>query len=266
MSKPRPFRIFSRDSAYTPFALPLSITPEEIATNYLRPTDKEITEAVIPINLQGKKPCKPKPKPNTYLLVKDAFDNPFGKKGGTRKRRKRKKKKNRRKTRNKKGGYRRIIMEYNKILLFDIIEWSDKMNELYKKEINHFNSLKETQLTLRKAKNMGRQEAKPTSVDDIKQLFSRLIARMTALIIKKKNRNNNKIQQINNDLSNADKEILDKKSILEIENNDLDQTSVELKRILLDGKWGGKKRRRRKSTKKKRKKRRRSTKKKKRRR
>tara|TARA_B100001093_G_scaffold519704_1_gene609956 strand:- start:3578 stop:4366 length:789 start_codon:yes stop_codon:yes gene_type:complete len=260
----RRFRLFSRDSAYTPTALPLSITPEEIATNYLRPTDKEITEAVIPINLQGKKPCKPKPKPNTYLLVKDAFNNPFDKNGGTRKRRKRKKKKNRRKTRNKKGGYRRIIIEYNKILLSDIKEWVDRINKLYKKEINHFNSLKKTQLIVRKAKNMGRQEAKPTSVDDIKQLFSRFIARMMAFIIKKKNRNNNKIQQINND-HNAGNERLDKKSLLEIENNDLDQTLVELERILLDGKWGGKKRRKRKRTKKKRK-RRRSTKKKKRRR
>ena len=244
--------------------LPLTISPEKLETNYWRPSEEEITDGVIVINKQGIKPCTPKPKTNTFLVVKNAFNNPFGKEGGTRKRRKRKKKKNRRKTRNKKGGYRRIIIEYNKILLFDIIEWSDKMNELYKKEINHFNSLKGTQLIMRKAKNMGRQE-KPTSVDDIKQLFSRLIARMMALIIKKKNRNNNKIQEINNDY-NADKERLDKKSILEIENNDLDQTSVELQRILLDGKWGGKKRRRRRSTKKKRKKRRRSTKKKKRRR
>lgn len=265
MSKPRKYRIFSRDSAYTPFAIPLSITPEEIATNYLRPTDKEITEAVIPINLQGKKPCKPKPKPNTYLLVSNAFNNPFGQgQGGTRKRRRKKKKKNRRKTRNKKGGYRRIIIEYNKILLSDIKEWVDRINKLYKKEINHFNSLKKTQLIVRKAKNMGRQEAKPTSVDDIKQLFSRFIARMMAIIIKKKNRNNNEIQKINND-PNAGDERLDKKLHLQIENNDLDQTSVELQRILLNGNWGGKKRRKRKRTKKKRK-RRRSTKKKKRRR
>ena len=92
MSKPRKLRIFSRDSAYTPFALPLSITPEEFATNYLRPTDEEITEAVIPINIQGKKPCIPKPKPDTYLLVNNAFNNPFGQgQGGTRKRRRRKK-------------------------------------------------------------------------------------------------------------------------------------------------------------------------------
>jgi hypothetical protein len=68
----------------------LTISPSNLETNYLRPTDKEITEAVIPINLQGKKPCTPKTKPNTYLLVNNAFNNPFGQ-GGTRKRRRRKK-------------------------------------------------------------------------------------------------------------------------------------------------------------------------------
>ncbi len=69
----------------------LTISPSNLETNYLRPTDKEITEAVIPINLEGKKPCKPKSKPNTYLLVNNAFNHPFGKEGGTRKRRRRKK-------------------------------------------------------------------------------------------------------------------------------------------------------------------------------
>lgn len=71
----------------------LTISPSNLETNYLRPTDKEIIEAVIPINLQGKTPCKPKTKPNTYLLVNNAFNNPFGHKGGTRKRRRRKKRK-----------------------------------------------------------------------------------------------------------------------------------------------------------------------------
>lgn len=79
----------------------LTISPSNLETNYLRPTDKEITEAVIPINLQGKKPCKPKPKSDTYLLVSNAFNNPFGQ-GGTRKRRRRKKRKSTKKKRKRK--------------------------------------------------------------------------------------------------------------------------------------------------------------------
>ena len=78
----------------------LTISPSNLETNYLRPTEKEITEAVIPINLQGKKPCTPKTKPNTYLLVNNAFNNPFGQ-GGTRKRRRRKKRKKRKSTKKK---------------------------------------------------------------------------------------------------------------------------------------------------------------------
>ena len=96
-----------------PNYFPLTISPSNLETNYLRPTNKEITEAVIPINLQGKKPCKPKSKPNTYLLVSNAFNYPFGKEGGTRKRRRRKKrrrkstKKKRKKKKTKKTRRRR---------------------------------------------------------------------------------------------------------------------------------------------------------------